>query len=66
MAEHGAAEIGTATGTDYADHLRTYEGFVPLSKWGSIFVVIVLILFVNIICVDTIHFVFTHKIKCKR
>ncbi|MEP0320741.1 aa3-type cytochrome c oxidase subunit IV [Bauldia litoralis] len=44
MAEHGAAEIGTATGTDYADHLRTYEGFVQLSKWGSIFVVIVLIL----------------------
>jgi hypothetical protein len=44
MAEHGAAEIGTATGTDYADHVRTYESFVHLAKYGAAGVAIILIL----------------------
>lgn len=44
MAEHGTVEIGTATGVDYNDHLRTYEGFVALTKWGTISVIVVLVL----------------------
>lgn len=48
MAEHVAAELEaqleTATGTDYADHLRTYEGFLHLAKYGTVAVVIVLLL----------------------
>ena len=44
MADHGAVEIGTATGTDYADHLRTYEMFIGLTKWGTISVIILLVL----------------------
>jgi hypothetical protein len=44
MAEHGAADIGSATGNDYAEHDRTYSFFVGLTKWGVIAVVIILIL----------------------
>ncbi len=45
MAEHGAAaEIGTATGNDYAEHQRTYRFFIGLAKWGSITVAVILIL----------------------
>ncbi len=28
---------------DYAEHERTYEGFLTFSKWGVIFVVLLLI-----------------------
>ena len=44
MAEHGAAEIGTASGNDYAEHDRTYRFFIALTKWGAVAVVIILIL----------------------
>lgn len=44
MADHGAAEIGTATGTDYADHLRTYDGFIAFTKYGTIGLIILMIL----------------------
>ena len=44
MAEHGTMEIGTATGTNYEDHLRTYESFIALAKWGTVAVVILMIL----------------------
>lgn len=44
MAEQGTVEIGTATGTDYEDHARTYDGFIALSKYGTIAVVVILIL----------------------
>ncbi|KAB2873586.1 MAG: aa3-type cytochrome c oxidase subunit IV [Bauldia sp.] len=44
MAEHGAVEIGTATGVNYADHRRTYEGFINLAKYGTLAVVILLVL----------------------
>jgi len=44
MAEHGATEIATATGNDYAEHERTYRFFTGLTKWGTIAVAIVLIL----------------------
>ena len=37
-------ELEAATGTEYADHLRTYEGFIHLAKYGTIAVVIILIL----------------------
>ncbi len=44
MAEHGAAEISTATGNDYPEHERTYRFFIGLTKWGAVVVVIILIL----------------------
>lgn len=44
MAEHGTVELGTATGTNYNDHLQMYESFVALTKWGTIAVVVLLIL----------------------
>lgn len=45
MAEHSSTvEIGTATGNDYAEHERTYHLFLQMTKWGTIFVVVVLIL----------------------
>lgn len=44
MADPGATEIGTATGTDLADHVRTYDAFIGLTKWGSIGVAVVLVL----------------------
>ena len=44
MAEHGMIEYATATGNDYAEHERTYRMFTQLAKWGTAFVVVVLIL----------------------
>lgn len=44
MAEHGAVEIGTATGVDYNDHLDTYRLFLGMTKWVTIGIVILLIL----------------------
>lgn len=44
MAEHGAVEIGTADGNDYAEHERSYRFFVGLAKWGTISVAVILIL----------------------
>jgi hypothetical protein len=44
MAEHGAVEIGTATGVDYNDHLGSYRLFLGMTKWVTIGIVILLIL----------------------
>ena len=45
MAEHGSTvEFGTATGDDYPAHLGTYRCFVGLTKYGTIALVIVLLL----------------------
>jgi len=44
MAEHGAVEVGTADGNDYAEHERTYDFFTGLVKWGAISVAVILIL----------------------
>ena len=44
MAEHGAVEIGTATGVDYNDHLNSYRLFLALTKWVSIGVIVLLVL----------------------
>ncbi len=44
MAGHGEVEYATADGNDYAEHEATYEAFVAMTKWGVIFLVILLIL----------------------
>ena len=44
MADHGEVEYATATGNDYAEHENTYRLFLTLTKWGIIFVVILLVL----------------------
>jgi hypothetical protein len=44
MADHGAIEIGTATGNDYPAHLRAYEGFLGFVKYSIIGLVILLVL----------------------
>ena len=45
MAEHGGAvEFGNATGDDYPAHLSTYHAFVGLTKYGTIALVILLLL----------------------
>ena len=43
MAEHGAVEIGTATGVNYADHLNSYKFFLGMTKWVSIAVIVLLL-----------------------
>ncbi len=44
MAEQATVELGVATGTDYADHLHTYVGFLKLVKYVASGIVILLIL----------------------
>ena len=45
MAEHGGTvEFGNATGDDYPAHLGTYQAFVGLTKYGTIALVILLLL----------------------
>ncbi|MBB2973648.1 aa3-type cytochrome c oxidase subunit IV [Mesorhizobium sp. RMAD-H1] len=44
MAEHhntAPAELGASM--DYAEHEKTYEGFLAVAKWGTVAVVAVLI-----------------------
>ncbi|MFC7396222.1 aa3-type cytochrome c oxidase subunit IV [Chelatococcus sp. GCM10030263] len=36
--EHGSPAM------DYAEHERTYRGFLTFAKWGSIHIVVILIL----------------------
>jgi hypothetical protein len=45
MAEHhGTMEIGKASGNDYQMHVRTYDGFLRLTKYAVTAIVVVLIL----------------------
>jgi len=44
MADHAEVEYATATGNDYAEHEATYEFFVKLAKWGTVSVIVLLIL----------------------
>ena len=44
MADHGTVELGTATGTDYADHRNTYLGFLSLLKWSTAGVIALVVL----------------------
>ena len=46
MADHGAMEIGNATGNDYSEHEKSYRFFIGLTKWGAISVATILILMV--------------------
>ncbi len=44
MADHGTVEYATAPGNDYPAPENTYLLFLAMTKWGVIFVVILLIL----------------------
>ena len=44
MADHAEVEYSTATGNDYAEHEKTYKLFVQLARWGTGFIIVVLIL----------------------
>ena len=44
MASHGTTEYETADGNDYAEHERTYQMFLTMTKWGIIHIVILLLL----------------------
>lgn len=44
MAQHAEVEYTTATGNDYAEHENAYKLFVRLTKWGTGFVIVLLIL----------------------
>ena len=44
MADHSEVAYTTADGNDYAEHEATYEGFLKLTKWGTISVAVILIL----------------------
>ncbi|MBR0756023.1 aa3-type cytochrome c oxidase subunit IV [Bradyrhizobium jicamae] len=44
MANHGEVAYTTADGNDYPAHEQTYEGFLMLVKWGTISVIVILVL----------------------
>jgi len=44
MADHGEVAYTTADGNDYVAHEQTYVGFLTLVKWGTISIVILLLL----------------------
>lgn len=47
MAQHQTVEAYShdhTTPMDYAEHERTYRGFLALAKWGSAAVVVILVL----------------------
>ncbi|MDQ0317562.1 aa3-type cytochrome c oxidase subunit IV [Amorphus orientalis] len=41
---HAASDEGHMNAMDYAEHERTYGGFLKVLKWGTITVVIILAL----------------------
>lgn len=43
MAEHSVS-YSTAPGNDYAAHEATYKGFLALAKWGTISLIVLLVL----------------------
>jgi Bacterial aa3 type cytochrome c oxidase subunit IV len=44
MADHGEVAYTTADGNDYIAHEQTYEGFIKLVKYGTLTVVVILLL----------------------
>jgi len=44
MAGHGEVSYTTADGNDYAAHEATYKGFIRLATWGTVAVVLIVIL----------------------
>jgi hypothetical protein len=43
MAEHGAFEVGTASGVDYEEHRRTYRSFLRVTRWAIVIIAIILV-----------------------
>ncbi len=43
MAEHAVAHTGGSTAMDYAEHERTYRGFVRFTKIATTVIVLILI-----------------------
>jgi hypothetical protein len=44
MADHGTVTYATAPGNDYPAHEATYRGFLMLVKYGTLSIVVLLIL----------------------
>ncbi len=44
MADHSEVAYTTADGMDYPAHEQAYEGFLAMTKWGTIGVVAILVL----------------------
>jgi len=44
MAEHHEVAYTTAEGNDYPAHEQTYDGFIMLVKYGTVFVVVLVAL----------------------
>jgi hypothetical protein len=44
MADHGEVAYTTADGNDYVAHEQTYLGFLTLVKWGTISIIVLLVL----------------------
>jgi hypothetical protein len=44
MADHSEVAYTTADGNDYPAHEATYEGFIKMTIWGTISVIVVLAL----------------------
>ena len=43
MADHAEVEYATATGNDYAEHEKTYQFFLNLTKYGLMVIILLLI-----------------------
>ncbi|WP_424629346.1 aa3-type cytochrome c oxidase subunit IV [Bradyrhizobium sp. SYSU BS000235] len=44
MADHSEVAYTTADGNDYIAHEQTYEGFLALTKYGTLSVIAILVL----------------------
>ncbi len=44
MADHGEVKYTTADGNDYPAHEATYLGFLALTKWGTISLIVIVAL----------------------
>lgn len=44
MAEHATVEFNAPPMDDYPAHLQSYESFLTVTKWGTIVVVVALVL----------------------
>jgi hypothetical protein len=44
MADHSEVAYTTADGNDYVAHEQTYLGFLMLVKWGTISIIVILVL----------------------
>ena len=43
MADHHATQDGGHPAMDYAEHEKTYNLFITLSKWGTIIVIAIMV-----------------------